>query len=334
VEPGVGIDERRTALAPYLARLVRPDGEVESPGGDGSPPPVVLGKWEREAVRAALASGDEAQRGWEVLLAEGVALQTKYLAEIDQLAEAQPLAPEPEAELRQRVLHSLAIGLALMQELQRQVDAMVLAGEVEQARKLTGFRNRLGQLVTQMKERVGDDGIAVAEAVAAQMVTPVEPKKKSLAERLVEAEDDQAPQPARLEARQRPLGRMLEREQRRGHLKPLLIVLAAAVAVWTILIFPRALTPSIPELTGQDLAFSPAILEVIARPPSLFLVVDGGQWNRMTEHQRAELVRQIGETVEAAGYSGAQLRLDDGTTLAQWSETRGVKLVPRGLSGT
>lgn len=334
MDTGVGIEERRTALAPYLERLGQLEGEAERPDEAGPPPALVLGDWEQSAVREALASGTEAPRGWESLLAEGVALQTKYFAETDELAREGTTSPEGEERFRQRLLHSLAIGLALMEELQREVNAMILGGNVAQAKKLTSFRNKLGQLTAQIKERVDDDGIVLAQALAAEMITPVESKNESPSSRLEEEPDEGPAQPIRLETRHRPLGHMLVREEKKSTLKPLLIVLAVAAAVWAVLILPRAWAPSIPELSDQDLAFSPAIQQVIARPPSLYLVMDGAKWEGMPQHQREELVRQIGETAGGAGYSGAQLRLDDGTTLAQWSKARGVKLVPRSRTGT
>ena len=334
MEKGSGIEERRTALAPYLERLGRMDGTAEPPAEAGIPPALVLGDWEQQVVRAALASTEDGRRHWETLLAEGVALQTKYIAEIDEVAEQGEVAPELEQQLRQRVMHSLAIGLALMDELQREIDGMILGGNVAQAKKLTGFRNKLGQLIAQIKERVGPDEIVLAQALAAEMITPVEKKESPTERRLEEPEEETPSQAVRFETRHRPLGRMLEREERKNHLKPLLIVLAVAALVWTVLILPRSFVPTLPELTDQELAFSPAIQEVIARPPSLYLVMDGAAWKKMPEHQREELVRQIGQTADEAGYSGAQLRLRDGTTLAQWSETRGVKLVPSSRSGT
>ena len=335
MDTGVGIEERRTALAPYLERLGRLDGETERPGEAGSPPALLLGDWEQKAVRESLAAGTDSPRSWESLLAEGVALQTKFFTEIDQLAQEGAASPEVEEQFRQRVLHTLAIGLALMEELQREDVGMILGGNEAQAKKLTGFRNRLGQLVAQIKERVDDDGVVLAQALAAEMITPDESKKSAPAKRLEEEPEEGGPtQPIRLETRHRPLGRMLVREEKRNTLKPLLIVLAVAVAVWAVLILPRAWVPSIPELTDQDLAFSPAIREVIARPPSLYLVMDGAKWEGMPQHERDELVRQIGETAGGAGYSGAQLRLADGTTVAQWSKGRGVKLVPRSKTGT
>ena len=331
MDTGVGIEERRTALAPYLELLGRLEQQPEQPAEVDFPPALALGNWEQNAVRAALAAGPEAQRSWESLLAEGVALQTKYFAEVERLqAEAPPL-PEADEKLRQQVLHTLAIGLALMQEIQREIDTMVLAGNVPQAKKLTVFRNKLGQLIAQMKERVGDDGCVLAQALALDMVTPVERvKPKPAAERA----EEQPLQPMKLETRHRPMGQILTKQETQNRLKPLLIVLAVVVAAWMVLILPRAFVPSIPELTDQELAFSPAIREVIARPPSLFLVMDGAAWRQMSPEQRDALVRQVGETAGAAGYSGAHLRLPDGTTVAQWSRARGVTLVSPSRTGS
>lgn len=334
MESGVGIEERRTALAPYLERLSRLDGETQPTEGDGPAPALVLGDWEQRAVRTALASAEGERQSWESLLAEGVALQEKYLAEIDQLTAEGAASPETEGQFAQQVMHTLAIGLALMTELQREVDGMILGGNVAQAKKLTAFRNKLGQLIAQIKERVGPDAVVLAQALAGEMIVPVESKKETPAKRLEEEPEDGPAQPLRLETRHRPLGRMLEQEEKKRHLKPLLIVLAVAAAAWLILILPRSFVPTLPELTQQDLAPSPAIQRVIARPPSLYLEMDRARWNKMAPHEREELVRQIGQTADDAGYSGVQLRLPDGTTLAQWSKGRGVKMIPRNRTGT
>lgn len=333
METGVRAQDRRSALAPYLERLGHPEPGPGRPP-DGNPEPaIVLGNWEQSVVRAALEAGPEAHRGWETLLAEGVALQSKFLAEVDQLEGA--VAPEVEERLKQQILHSAAIGLALSRELQREIDSMVLTGNVAQAKKLTLFRNKVRQLISQIRERVGADGFVLAEALAEEMITAVEsaePKPKPLAERIADREE-RPHQPIKLDSRHRT-GRILHRDARHSRLKPLLIVFGVAVAAWAILILPRGFKPELPELTAQDLSFAPAVREVTARPPSLFLVVDAAAWEGMPAEGREELVRQIGAKAEEAGYSGAHLRLKSGTTVAQWSRLQGVKLVTPARTGT
>lgn len=335
METGERVQDRKTALAPYLERLGRPQAEPGRPADASPAPALVLGHWEQSAVQAALAADAQGHRGWETLLAEGVALQGKFCSEVDQLQAERAASPEVKETLRQQILLSAAIGLALMQELQREIDRMIVAGNVAQAKKLTGFKHKLGQLVAQIKEQVGGDGLAVARVLAADMVIPLpgaETRKKSAAERLAERDEDPH-RPIRLDSRHR-LGRIVERERVRSRLKPLLIVFTVAVVAWLILILPRTFRQPLPELTSRDLAFSPAIREVIARPPSLFLVLDAAAWERMSAEQCEVLVRQVGETADGAGYSGAQLRLADGTTVATWSRARGATLVPRSRAGT
>ena len=40
-------------------------------------------------------------------------------------------------------------------------------------------------------------------------------------------------------------------------------------------------------------------------------------------------MRQVGETVEAAGYTGAQFRTAEGASVARWSRAQGASLVER-----
>ena len=101
------------------------------------------------------------------------------------------------------------------------------------------------------------------------------------------------------------------------------------MVAWAVFIAPRLWKSEVPRLSQEDLAFSPAIQAVTARPPSLYLVVDRAAWEGMASGERQDLVLQVGQTAEAAGYTGVNVRLGDGTTVGQWSIMQGAKLIAR-----
>jgi hypothetical protein len=318
--------ERKNALAPILDRLalLRDEGQGEGLDALGFPPDFTLDPWEERALNQALGEEGNSERDWRSLLAEGIAFQALYFSHSDRSEEAE--SADDEETGREQRIRTAAIGLALMEELQRVIDEALLAGKMDEARRLTGFRNRLAQIAARIRVEVGTEGFQRAESLSVQMVTPFDllktPKKDE------PKEDEHKPRKAvRFEGRTNyRLGRPVKVE-RRSHLKTLLVVLAASILAWSILILPRSWRPTLPVLTHQDLAFSPAIREITARPPSLFLVVDGPEWSRMPAARREELVRQVAESAEAAGYTGAHFRTGGGLGVALWTRLNGVGLI-------
>jgi hypothetical protein len=323
------VSERRTALAPYvhhLAQICEPPAESVDAAHPAVVPSLDLDGWERKALGRALEATAGAQDAWETLLAEGVAVQSKFLAETSCLQGDQPLPPDMWEKLRNQMTQTAAIGLALMEEIQRVVDAMILGGDMGQAKKLTGFRNKIGQVVSQAKEQVGTKAYEHAEALAAEMVMPLEQQPQ--AKRRLEEPDEGPPQQIKLNRHAgAPLGTILEAKEARSRIRPLATVFVVALAAWCILVAPRFFRAELPVLTPQDLPLPPEVQEVIARPPSLFLVVDGAAWGRMPRESREALVQQVGRIAEEAGYVGVQFRNAKGTSVARWSLARGASLI-------
>jgi hypothetical protein len=322
--------ERRIALAPYVDFLISSVGtNPESPPEGISNSGLELERWEMDAVMKGAHGARSGGNGWEALLAEGVALHAKFLSETDRMETEEPLPPEQWEQIRTQLIWTGAIALALMEELQRAVDAMVLSGGMKQAKKLSSFRNKLSRLSGQIEERVGEKAFRQAAALAGELVAPAEPLTP-VPPRLQE-QDEGPPLPARFE-RHTSAGAVQHVEvveKRPAKAKPLLIAFATVLVLWMVIVAPRLFKSEIPTLTRDEVAFSPAIKSVIARPPSLYLVVDGAAWEGMPTDQREDLVRQVGKTAEDAGYSGVNLRLDAGGTVGQWSATRGVQLFER-----
>jgi hypothetical protein len=336
---------RRTALAPQLKLLT---GVCRQDAGSSEIlPGLELEGWERRAVEQGL-DGDGANGKWEALLVEGVALQSKYLSELDRVRREEPVDPEQWETVLSQLTTTASIGLALMVELRRVIDAKILGGDMAWAKKLSSFRNKLGKIVAQIKARIGPEKYQEAELLSTELITPIEPvetadtagtmqpneaagaaEQMEKARRILEAEgDDTAPQPIKLDHSSKVrLGRIVSAEPKANRVLPLTLFFVVALAAWGLLVAPRYWKPTVPVLTQQELVYSPAIRQVIARPPSLYVVVNVSEWNQLPPERREELVREIGATAEAAGYTGAQFRTEKGASVASWSPARGVSLI-------
>jgi hypothetical protein len=326
--------DRQAALAPYLERFE-----------EGAPPlhpSIALDQWERCALDEALdANGNGKQ--YSSLLVEGVAFQTKYFSDLDELENEEYTSADSLEKTRECLIANAAIGMALMDEMQRIVDSMVLSGNMGEAKKLTGFRNKLSQIVHEIKDRVGPDGLDEAEALSKEMVAPLElnkpervapaasetdPDETSLAE-----PEEEPPKPIKLNRHANlRLGRPVEETP--NHSKKLLLLFAVAIAAWMILIVPRFFRTTIPELTAPEIPAFEAVKLVEARPPSLYIVVNGQTWKGIPADRRLHWVEQVAETASTAGYTGIHVRTDKGASVAQWLKRKGARLVKISASGS
>jgi hypothetical protein len=320
--------DRQSTLAPYLERL------------EGQPPlhpAIVLDTWERSTLDAALGAGGNGKQ-YADLMMEGVAFQTKYYSELDELEEN-----------RETLIVNAAIGLALMDEMQRVIDSMVLSGNMGEAKKLTGFRNKLSQIVHDIKDRVGSEGYDEAEELSRELVSPaeqagtaaspaarteIEPDEADGVKTGAAVEPDEGPPKHIRLNRYKSLRMARPVEERESHFKKLLIVFAVAVAAWMILVLPGMFRSHLPELKAPELPTLEGVLEVDARPPSLFIVVSGKSWNDIADDRRLQWVERIGEKAAAAGYTGIHVRTEKGAAVAQWLKESGARLVKKSATAS
>jgi len=106
-------------------------------------------------------------------------------------------------------------------------------------------------------------------------------------------------------------------------------MLVISIAVWMVLTVMSTHTEPPRTLTLTDLPRSVAIHRVVARPPSLYLDVDAGSWDRLTPGERVDLVERVGAAARAAGYTGALFRTAGGAGVAQWMKTGGARVFDR-----
>lgn len=329
--------QRRNVLAPYLIRLkALRSGHATLDG-------VRLDAWERGIVeRHGSASGEE----WFALVAEGLAFRKKYADDMHRLTGSDAQA---EDIVRAQLVTDAAVGLALMAETQRSVTLMVLSGEIDVAKKLAGFRNKLVQDVSTIKKTIGESAFQGAQTISKRMTAADVTDDASLAsaEPASDGFDPEVPhsgEPLDVDTLIKELPDTIIRRSAPSavpvnldvaavdeggprRIKGLLIVLAALVAVWSVLILPKlGGGEPLPLLTKQQMPQNGAIRELVARPPSLFVEVDGAEWMAMSRGDRRQLVKEIGGIAAASGYTGVQFRDTYGSSVAQWLDRQGVWL--------
>jgi hypothetical protein len=108
---------------------------------------------------------------------------------------------------------------------------------------------------------------------------------------------------------------------------PLTCLAAVLLVVWLLVTVRPALNKvSYPAFSLEDFKQHAAIEQVASRAPSLFVTVDAHAWNGLDPADRASLVHSVGETIGAAGYTGAHFSNGSGHTLAQWMKSGGAQV--------
>jgi len=326
--------ERMLAIAPYIERL-EDQCAGWSPGGKRPPElsgSLDLNPWELQALHRGLEADPGEHGDWERLLAEGVALQARYVDDLALLEQDVALTPEELDVAHAPLLRTAAVGIALLEELQRVIDAMILGGKMGEAKRLSSFRGKLSSSVAEIRDRVGDQAFAEAETTAAEMIAPVaeHPARRPSLEEL----DEEPPRQIRLDRHAGKVSGFEVVDPPRDRIKPLLTIFALAFVAWLVLVLPRAWKTEIPALEAREVTTSPVVEQVLVRPPSLFLIVDEAAWSAMPVESREALVRQVGGKAESNGYTGVNVRTGDGTTVGQWTRARGIRLIAGGDAGT
>jgi len=326
-EPSEQTRKRREQLALYLDQLedARRSGGNLRDAFNG----IELDGWELSQLEAGLS--DEVNR-WQSLIAEGVAFRNKYETDLGWAPKDESPSYGEIADFRRLLITDTALGLALLEETQQAVNQLILSGEVDEAKHLTTFRNKIGQSVKELKTRVGDDAYSKAEGMGEEFVTPSELAAWAAAK----SGSHFKPNSGRRRGRRQsnwPLGAgkpvefKKDDEEKNSRVKPLLIVLAVLVVIWFAFVLPRQGVGTLPKLTVSEVSPRAEIRQVVAKPPSLFVELDSQGWSALSKPERLALVEDVGKTAMAAGYSGAQFKLENGRTAAQWFRDRGSELV-------
>jgi hypothetical protein len=309
---------REEAVGPYLERIAA-DGATETEGAGAGGSRIAVGgrlidltHWEWSVLVKGFRqrAGDEAREpaidGWPERLAEGVAFQARYLTHVARIQDGPAPAPGELDAFREELITDAALGLALQEELQRDVDNLVVLGELDPAKKLTAFRHKIGQSLGRLKEMIGEEGFRRAEATAAELTAPAPRQTRAP---LLE-EEAEAPAQFRRDAGYGAVQHLQVKAPGRARL--LALLLAACFVAAAVFHLALRRVPGPPMLPAATFAGMDGVHDVLVRPPSLFVTVDEARWREMAPAEREALVEQVGQIADRSGYSGAHFRTPTG----------------------
>jgi hypothetical protein len=330
--PSRSLAEREQALSPYLAQL---GSSPAGPGGDREVPEAVtvgettldLSPWERTVLEKYGFGADDRGRPWPSLVAEGLAFRAKCLLRSDQLeAEERSGTAEQDGQLMEELVNEAATGVALLAELQRSIDRVIREGEPKLAKPLTDFRNGVGKGVAAMRNLMGSEAFAKASHRSAELSRVEESALPT-----DEPEEDESAQrkvPQQFKKDQAPTQMVFRRTVKKSRgVWILSAALAASLLAWALLTVTRTEYVGPPVLGIGQFGHIEAVRAVSARPPSLFVQIDGARWTRMSEPDRRETLAQIGRTAGQNGYIGVHAQTVDGITVGKWFHGGEVRLV-------
>lgn len=313
---------------------------------------LVVQPWERAQVNSVLDPGDEEIPRHARLTAQGVALMTKCLHDMEQIRFSGQGAVDVFA-VQADLMLDIAVGEGLARDLQHEVEQSVLGGDVEQAKLLTDFRNKLLRGVALTRQRIAEAERGLAELRAAVRLderADIEALSVAIDRRAAErpardldtealGELDPAAElrlahererEARIEAERRRLDALRAAIPTRSG--TLFIAFAVTFAAWVWLALPQRLDRErLTPIGRDDLQFRTAeqIASVVAYPPSLYLEVDARVWEGLSEIERQTMIEEVGHVGSTHGYSGALIRDGSGRPLARWLRSRGARLIRR-----
>jgi len=342
---------RRRAIGPYVEQFLFWATEERDPAdiphfaqlGVRS---IELGSWERDTLRLVQTARREAVQRPLTLLAEIVAAQAKFLDLLDRFDHGPMPTPSDLPVFLEQVVTDLAVGVALIDELQWDMNRLIGSGKLAEAKCLSRFQSRLRAVVSDVENRVGRTELELVrqrsqsfltvnlEADLPETLRPIssrleedEPNAPGWAAYGGRAREPAVPPWMAPEDAEAPVPEEKPRAEPASRLRPLLVLLVVLVAVYAVVIIPRAAHRRAPVLDLQSFAALPAVEQVFPRPPSLYVQVDGPTWAALTPEQQLEHIVEIGRVAGSAGYSGAHVRTDDGATVGQWLKKTGARLV-------
>lgn len=326
---------RRTVLDFCLAPLRQQLGE----DGAGDVPTVLevngqkleVDAWEMGALRETLILGGVGAKPWSALVTEGVAFligcKLKRAGWVKKASNADALVT------------FVAAGLALTIEIQNLIDQLIVAGGVTSAKRLTQFRHKILQDAKELRRLLADADSQRTEVVAADLTAPPQhalPVSSSVGispkgAREYKPRDTSPTDP--LYDLGAPEGGIIHVSSRREadrarRMRAMSILLFASAVVWMIFFMPRLFEPKAQVLQKTQFRHLPAISNVTARPPSLYVEVRSQAWDALDPTDQQELLEEIGRIAIGANYNGAQIKKENaGAVVGRWLRQQGAELV-------
>lgn len=333
IEPGAKVLRRRRALEPNLVKLrealqvvPRDAALIELANLAGGTLPLDPWLVSKIAPPVGHIGASPAQAD---LLLQCLAFLMKSGSDMARLKRETERAGAEFYRLQAELMLASAIGMALLRETQKEVDDLVGLGKVEDARLLTRFQHRLRTAVRERKESIAESNRVDADQLVEHLtdhaghrgslpdpgLEPVGSRPASAGRRATESAASAAAQAGR---------------RRREHFRTEVLLGCATVAFVVWLVghgLPWRAEPSASLLARKDFAAAAPILEVVARPPSVYVDVDEALWERLDDDRKLHLVGDMGSVLLSHGYWGLFVRTPSGRSLASWRDDGGARLV-------
>lgn len=275
--------------------------------------------WEQAAIR------DYSPDTWAGRVAEGVAFRVRCRRQVSRFDHGSA-APRDADQLHDELILSAAVGLALREDLQRDINRFVKLGSLADAKRLTSFRHSLQKELGAVEERLGPDAFRQAELRAKELVAgEVEPVAKAAPQRL--AEELERPTQFRREVAYRPVQHVEIRSRPpRPRVVPLVGILLAAIVAYFVVV-PSTRVDVAPRLEASRFADVPEVVDIRARPPSLFVRLDASAWRSLGDDARQRLLERLAGEAERAGYQGLHVTTTSGRSVGEWLRKTGVRRI-------
>ena len=310
------------------------DSTVEDLVYDGPLGPVRLSYLEADAIRTLLSQdGDSSETSRGLLLAEALAVCLKISEDVRDYQIAARIDEQLEDKIRSALELDHFAGESLIEEFAETIDRTFEAGCREEAVRLGELRLTIRQHMAHIRLTLSgqQDGDSLAATAGAPAATGL--SAGGLAGADLEPPPDQLEQSRR---RYQALKNQRLQEQReradRRRIRWMLVGVAVAMllgaASFTIQFLPSVETDRLGELTVDSFEGVPGISSVVAKPPSLFVTVNGAYWDSLDRQHRTRIVTAIGSILIKANYNGAILNHPNGTVVGEWIRGSGSYVYP------
>ncbi len=128
---------------------------------------IPIEAWEWDALVAWTTTAAAADvKSWQVLIAEGIALQAKTFDDLDRVAATTGLDDEARGAAFADIDFDALTAFKLLREVQRTIEQMIVKGRIDQAKKLTQFRRRLNDTSAAIGRILGEAALKDIEDLA------------------------------------------------------------------------------------------------------------------------------------------------------------------------
>ncbi|NJN64966.1 MAG: hypothetical protein HC882_08895, partial [Acidobacteria bacterium] len=227
------------------------------------------------------------------------------------------------AHVQAEIVRDAALARALLTELQKIIDASVVHGKMGLAKSLNQFKPPLHHALNDLRELLDAAEVQEVDALAQALLDvpadaelpQIDPRKRRRRRTSTEGNVTVYEKTA---IESRPDGKRIRR---------MVGALATLVILWAALLIPRLLREDMRAFTIADFSQLRGVQSVVARPPSLYVTLDGNVWRSLDERAKRQLVDEIAFDIGRAGYSGARFATANGVTVAQWLRARGTEMI-------